>query len=81
MTMTPAQRAMRARIAALARWSREDPKAHMAMMRGKFDDRFEEEVDPEGLLSDKERKRRAKSARELYFQRLNYMSSRARQKG
>lgn len=80
MTMTPEQRAIRARMAALARWSREDPKAHIAMMNKKFKDRFEKQVDPEGALPDEERRRRAESARKLFYQQLAYRSSRARSK-
>jgi hypothetical protein len=81
MTMTPEQRAMRARLAALARWSREDPADHVAMMNEKFKDRFLEKVDPEGLLPEPERRRRAEAARKLFYQQLAYKSSRARSKG
>lgn len=80
MTMTPEQRSIRARMAALARWSREDPKEHVAMMNRRFMAGFEKQVDPEGLLSETERRRRAEAARKLFYQHLAYKSSRARSK-
>jgi hypothetical protein len=78
MAMTPEQRAARARIAALTRWSREDPKEHIAMMNRQFRERFEKQVDPDGVLPDEERRRRAEVARKLFYQKLAFKSSRAR---
>jgi len=46
--------------------------------RAAFNDRFEREVDPEGVLSPSERARRADFARKAYFTRLAYRSARAR---
>jgi hypothetical protein len=76
--MTPEQRALRARIAAHTRWSREDPREGTAAARAAFNDRFEREVDPDGLLPRDERQRRAECARKAYFARLALASSRAR---
>lgn len=42
--------------------------------------RFEREVDPGGVLTPDERAKRAENARRAYFQRLAYLSSRARQR-
>jgi hypothetical protein len=49
-----------------------------AAARKAFADRFEREVDPDGVLSPAERARRAESARKAHFTRLALASSRAR---
>jgi hypothetical protein len=41
-------------------------------------DRFEREVDPEGVLPAQERQRRAEHARKAYFLRLALASAKAR---
>lgn len=69
---------MRSRLAALTRWSKEDPKPHADMMRAKFDERFEREVDPDGVLPEAERIRRAVAARKAHFTKLALASSKAR---
>lgn len=69
---------MRARVAALTRWAHEDPAEQMRKARAKFDERFERQVDPEGVLPEPERIRRAQAARKVYFQQLAFKSSRAR---
>ena len=71
---------MRARMGALARWAKEDPKPHTKMMSDKFQERFERQVDPEGILPEPERIRRAEAARSFYYKQLAYKSSRARSK-
>lgn len=76
--MTPEQRSLRARLAAQARWAKEDPAATTARARAGFDARFEREVDPDNLLPIAERQRRAASARKAYFTRLALASSKAR---
>jgi len=43
-------------------------------------DRFEREVDPDGVLPPEERRRRAEHARKAYFLRLALASSKARRK-
>ena len=43
-------------------------------------DRFEREVDPDGVLSPEERARRAGHARKAYFTRLALQSAKARRK-
>ena len=77
-TLTPEQRTLRARIAAHARWSKEDPRAATKPARDAFLARFEAEVDPDGVLPEGERLRRAESARKAYFVRLALASSKAR---
>lgn len=76
--LTPEQRSMRARIAAHARWSKEDPKPNAQRGQAGLLARFEREVDPEGVLPEKERRRRAKSARRAHMGRLALASSKKR---
>ncbi len=79
MSLTPAERALRARIAAHTLHARiTDPSAHTAPARRVFLSRFEREVDPDGLLPEDERHRRADHARKAYFARLAFASAKAR---
>jgi hypothetical protein len=60
-------------------WSREpDPSSRTAGARAKFLSRFEDEVDPDRVLSPEERARRAEHARKAYFAKLALASARAR---
>jgi len=73
------ERALRARLAAHSLHARvADPAAHTAPARRAFLDRFEREVDPDGLLPTEERQRRAEHARKAYFLRLALASAKAR---
>src|SRR6266516_2807449 len=77
--LTPAERTMRARLAAHVQWSREaDPTARTSTARTAFLTRFEAEVDPEGILAPEERARRAEHARKAHFARLALASAKAR---
>lgn len=79
MSLTPAERTLRARMAAHTLHARvADPAAHTAPARRAFLDRFEREVDPDGVLSVAERTRRTEHARKAYFARLALSSARAR---
>ena len=75
--MTPEERSARSRIAAHTLHSKYDSKVLTAPGRRAFLERFEREVDPNGL-PEKERKRRAEHARKAYFSRSGYLSGRAR---
>jgi hypothetical protein len=68
------------RIGAHALHSRYDSRELTASARAKFLDRFEREVDPDGLLTPKERARRAEHARRAHFIRLAELSAQARAK-
>ena len=69
------------RIAAEISWSRtSDRQARTQPGRDKFLERFEREVDPEGILPDPERKRRAEHAKKAYMLRLAKRSARARKR-
>jgi hypothetical protein len=76
--MTPAERSLRARLAAYTRWAHEDAVQGTAAARAGFASRFEREVDPNGTLAADERLRRAEAARKAYFTRLALLSARAR---
>jgi hypothetical protein len=77
----PSEMALRGRIGAYALHARRDPRETTARARVSFLQRFEREVDPEGVLPEHERRRRAEYARKAYFARLALTSARARSKG
>lgn len=77
--LTPAQRSLRARIAAHASWANcSDRAARTAAARKAAYDRFEQEVDPDGELEPDERAIRAEHARKAYFATLALRSARVR---
>lgn len=78
MAMTPEQRSARARLAALTRWSKEDPVATATRGQRGLIARFEREVDPDGTLAPAERQRRAEAARRAHMLRLSLKSACAR---
>lgn len=79
-TLTPEQIAMRGRLAAHVRWSKEDPRPNAERGQAGLLARFEREVDPTNQLPPDERRRRAESARKAHMTRLAYASSKARSK-
>jgi hypothetical protein len=78
--LTPAERTMRARMAAHISHSRHDPKERTRAARDKFEQRFIDEVDPKRELPEAERERRANHARKAYFTRLALKSAQSRRK-
>lgn len=74
-SLTPEQRAQRARIAAYAMLAKHDPKETTKNARKAFLATFEDQVDPERQLDPPERQRRAEAARKEYFARLAFRSS------
>jgi tellurite resistance protein len=80
-TTTEQQRSLQARLAAYALHSRYDGRDITAAARRAFLDRFERQVDPDGVLSPSERKRRAEIAKKAYFTRLGQKSGAARRRG
>ena len=80
LSLTREQKKLRAQIAANSRWSKEDPKEGTKPARVAFERRLELEVDPDGVLPESERKRRATAAMRAHMQRLALASSRARRK-
>lgn len=75
--LTPEQRTMRARLAAHARWAKEDPRPAVERGQAGLLAKFEREVDPDGVLPPSERARRAKSALRAHMVRLAFLKSKA----
>lgn len=78
MPLSAAERTLRARLAANTRWSREDPTLNGARARAGLEAKFLREVDPDGVLPEPERRRRAECARKAHYQRMALASARAR---
>lgn len=76
--MTPAERTLRARLAAHTLHAKVDSREHTKPARKAFLDRFENQVDPNRVLPVEERMRRADQAKKAYFTRLALKSVRAR---
>jgi len=70
-----------AKIAANSQWAKvPDRTARTATARAAFLDRFEREVDPDGLMSPADRAKAAENARKVHFQRLARRSAQARKR-
>jgi hypothetical protein len=78
--LSPAERSLRGRMGAYALHSRYDPRQTTAPARVAFLRRFLDEVDPDRVLPECERLRRAAAARKAYFTRLAYLASRRRRR-
>jgi hypothetical protein len=77
-SLSPAERSLRARLAAYAMHAQHDTRRTSANGRAAFLARFEADVDPDGRLDPEERRRRAEHARSAYFARLALASVAAR---
>ena len=71
---------MRARLAAHMLHANVDPREHTEPARRAFMARFEDQVDPDRVLSAAERARRAEHAKKAYFTRLALKSAQARRR-
>lgn len=80
--MTPAERTLRARVAAHSQWAAEpDRTARTARARAAFEARFDRMViDKLGVLPPAEHAKRAESYRKAYYAQLALKSARARAK-
>jgi hypothetical protein len=79
--LTPAERTTRARLAAHVSWARTgDRSARTAAGTRALLDRFERQVDPDGVLAPSERARRSEAARKAYFTSLALKSAQARRR-
>ncbi len=77
--MTPADRRLRAQLAANARWAKaEDRTTGTAAARRARFAQFEAQVDPDNKLPAEERARRAESAMKAHMARMALASSKAR---
>jgi hypothetical protein len=78
-SLTPSERVLRARVAAHTSWANTpDRSARTVAARRGLELRFEREVDPDGVLPQEERSRRADSARRAHYSRMALASARAR---
>ena len=78
MPESPEERTLRNRRAAHLLHARHDSRELTAKAREAALERFERDVDPEGVLPITERKRRASHARKAYFLGLALKSAKAR---
>jgi hypothetical protein len=79
--LTPAQRSLRAKLAAHTSWANtSDRAARTAAARKAANERFARQVDPDGTLPPRERAERAENARKAYFTALALRSTRARRR-
>lgn len=69
--MTPEQRSKAGRAAMYTRLATEDRVEMTAAARASQADRFERQVDPDGVLDPVERARRAEYAKKAYFTQLS----------
>ena len=76
--LSPSQRSMRARLAAYAMHARHDSREITANARQAFVERFEQQVDPDGVLPVAERQRRGEHAMRAHMTRLALRSAQAR---
>ena len=76
--MTPSERSQRARLAAHVLHSQRDGREVTAPARKAFLERFERQVDPEGVLDSTERRRRAKHALKAHMAALALRSAASR---
>jgi len=79
-SISPAERSLRARLAAHALHGKRDRRETTAKARAAFLAKFDREADPEGVLPPEERQRRAESLRRAHFARLALASAKARRK-
>jgi len=79
VSLTPAQRTLRARIAAETMHAQ--GKTNTSKARKGFMKRFEVEVDPNGVLSPAERAKRADHALKAHMAKLALASATARRSG
>jgi hypothetical protein len=79
--LTKTERTLCAQIGAHTSWANTDDRpARTSNARKAFNDRFEREVDPDGVLTRAERAKRAENARKAYFSRLALKSAQARRR-
>lgn len=78
--LSPTERSLLARAAAHTLHSQVDGAEHTAPARKAFLDRFERQVDPDGVLEPGERRRRAEHAKKAYFTGLAAKSVAARRR-
>ena len=78
--MDPSLATLRGRLGAYSQHSRHSPIDTTAAARAAFLSKFELEVDPDKVLPEAERQRRAGAAKKAYFTRLALKSVQARRR-
>ena len=78
--MTPAERSLRARLAAHAMHAKHDSRETTRAAREAFMATFERQADPEGVLAPEERRRRAEHLRKAHYARLALAAATARRR-
>ena len=73
--MNPTLASLRGRLGAFTMHSKHDSRETTSKARATFMSRFELEVDPDGVLPEAERHRRAEAAKKAYFTRLALKSA------
>lgn len=74
-------RSLRARVAVHTSWAKtEDRAARTANARKAFADRWEKQVDPDGVLDPEERAKRAANAKQAFYLGMAYKSAASRRK-
>lgn len=68
--LSPAERSIRGRIGAYSLHAQYDSRELTKNARQAFDRKFLNEVDPDRILPENERHRRARAARQAYYARL-----------
>jgi hypothetical protein len=72
--------ALRGRIGGFSLAAKRDPKEYTRPARAAFESRFVAQVDPDAVLPEPERIRRAEAARRAYYARLAYQSAASRRR-
>lgn len=78
--LTPTQRVLRSRMGGYMLHATHDSAEVTKPARAAFLARFETQVDPDGLLSEEERTKRATAARKAYFTKLALKSAETRRR-
>jgi len=78
--VTPQERTLRARLGAYSRLAREDAHEMTAPARRSWATKWEQQVDPSGVLAPEERARRARAAMRAHMARLALASAKARKR-
>ncbi len=79
--LNPSERVLRSQIAAHTSWANTaDRAARTLPARRAMLDKFERQVDPEGVLDPADRATRAQHARKAHFARLALLSAQARRR-
>src|SRR4051812_23150417 len=76
--LTHHEAVLRGRIGAYAQHATHDTRETTARARAAFLSRFDRQVDPERVLPEAERRRRAEAAKKAHFARLALASARSR---